>query len=83
MTNQQKFEIVKAFAYGKTSEQTAAAEEIFPAEALKPSKCAKYRAAPVDGGYCAWQLGNQTAGGQNGYAGTFGRTIDRLQICGE
>ena len=33
MTNQQKFEVVKAFAYGETPEQIAAAEGISPAEA--------------------------------------------------
>ena len=50
-------------------------------EALKPSKCAKYRIAPVGGGYYGWQLDNQTTGGQDGYAGTFGKTIDHLQMC--
>lgn len=83
MTNQQKFEILKASTYGESPEQIAAAEGIFPAEALKPSKCAKYRAAPVGGDYHAWQLDNHTAGGQDGYAGTFGQTIDRPQTCGE
>lgn len=52
-------------------------------EALKPSKCAKYRVAPVGGGYYGWQYDNQTAGGQDGYAGTFGQVIDRLQMCVE
>ncbi|MCI1955378.1 MAG: hypothetical protein LKJ21_03255 [Oscillospiraceae bacterium] len=32
MTNQQKFEIVKAFAYGETAEQAAAAEGVAIAE---------------------------------------------------
>ena len=50
-------------------------------EALKPSKCAKYRVAPVGGGYYSWQLDNQTAGGQDGYAGSFGREIGKLQLC--
>ncbi len=50
-------------------------------EALKPSKCAKYRIAPVGGGYYGWQYDNQTTGGQDGYAGTFGRVIDHLQVC--
>ena len=35
MTNQQKFEIVKAFAYGETPEQIAAAEGISSAEAQR------------------------------------------------
>lgn len=33
MTNQQKFEVIKAFAYGETPEQIAAAEGISTAEA--------------------------------------------------
>ena len=33
MTNQQKFEVIKAFAYGETPEQIAVAEGISPAEA--------------------------------------------------
>ena len=33
MTNQQKFEVIKAFAYGETPEQIAAAEGISLAEA--------------------------------------------------
>ena len=52
-------------------------------EALKPSKCAKYRIAPVGGEYYSWQIDNQTTGGQDGYAGTFGQTMDRLQMCVE
>lgn len=33
MTNQQKFEVIKAFAYGETPEQVAATEEISLVEA--------------------------------------------------
>ena len=50
-------------------------------ETLKPFKYAKYRVAPVGGGYYSWQIDNQTTGGQDGYAGTFGRSISKLQIC--
>jgi len=41
---------------------------------------AKYRVAPAGGGYFSWQYDNETTGGQDGYAGLFGRSIDRLQI---
>ena len=33
------------------------------------------------GGYWPWQLDSQKTNGQDGYAGSFGRTIDHLQIC--
>ena len=41
---------------------------------------AKYRVSPVKGGYYDWQYDNETSNGQDGYAGAFGKTIDRLQI---
>ena len=41
---------------------------------------AKYRAAPTGGNYYPWQYDNETTGGQDGYAGAFGRRIGRLQI---
>ena len=41
---------------------------------------AKYRVAPVGGSYYDWQYDNERTGGQDGYAGLFGKTIDKLQI---
>jgi len=41
---------------------------------------AKYRVSPNGGGYYDWQYDNETSNGQDGYAGAFGKTIDRLQI---
>ncbi len=41
---------------------------------------AKYRVSPTSGGYYPWQYDNETGGGQDGYAGVFGKTIDRLQV---
>ena len=41
---------------------------------------AKYRVSPVGGTYFDWQYDNITDDKQDGYAGDFGRTIDRLQI---
>lgn len=41
---------------------------------------AKYRVSPVGGNYFDWQYDNDTDGDQDGYAGDFGKTLDRLQI---
>ena len=41
---------------------------------------AKYRVAPIGGGYYDWQYDDEKSNGQDGYAGSFGRTIDKLQI---
>ena len=41
---------------------------------------AKYRVAPTGGGYYPWQYDNETTGGQDGYAGSYGRKIGKLQI---
>lgn len=43
-------------------------------------KKAKYRVAPVGGDYYDWQYDNETSGEQDGYAGRFGKAIDRVQI---
>ena len=41
---------------------------------------AKYRVAPIGGGYYDWQYDDEKSGGQDGYAGSFGKTIDKLQV---
>lgn len=41
---------------------------------------AKYRVAPIGGGYYSWQYDNETSGGQDGYAGVYGKKMDWLQI---
>lgn len=43
-------------------------------------KKAKYRVAPVERDYYSWQHDNETSGGQDGYAGMFGKPIDGVQI---
>lgn len=40
----------------------------------------KYRVSPVKGDYYSWQTGTEKTGGQDGYAGSYGMAIDRLQI---
>ena len=42
---------------------------------------AKYRVSPsYTANYFEWQYDNEAVNGQDGYAGVFGKTIDRLQI---
>lgn len=48
---------------------------------IRPARRAKYRVSPVGGNYWPWQYDNETTGGQDGYAGSFGSEIDRLQIA--
>lgn len=44
------------------------------------SQKAQYRVSPVNKGYYSWQYNNETGGGQDGYAGSFGKKIDRFQL---
>lgn len=48
---------------------------------IRPYKKAKYRVAPVSGNYFSWQYDNETTGGQDGYAGAFGKNIGKVQIA--
>ena len=41
---------------------------------------AKYRVRPVNKSYYDFQFDTDTTNGQDGYAGSFGKTIDLLQI---
>lgn len=41
---------------------------------------AQYRVSPVNQGYYDWQYDNETDNGQDGYAGCFGKAIDRFQL---
>lgn len=41
---------------------------------------AQYRVSPVSQGYYDWQFDNETDNGQDGYAGCFGKPIDRFQL---
>ena len=44
------------------------------------SQKAQYRVSPVNGNYYDWQYDNETGGGQDGYAGSFGKKVDRFQL---
>lgn len=44
------------------------------------SQKAQYRVSPVNGNYYDWQYNNETGGGQDGYAGSFGKKVDRIQL---
>ena len=41
---------------------------------------AKYRVSPLKDSYYSYQYDNEKSNGQDGYAGDFGKAIDRLQI---
>lgn len=41
---------------------------------------AQYRVSPVNGNYYSYQYDTEQTNGQDGYAGCFGKSIDRLQI---
>lgn len=41
---------------------------------------AKYRVSPLNGNYYSYQYDNEKSSTQDGYAGSFGKSIDRLQI---
>lgn len=43
-------------------------------------KKAQYHVSPVNGNYYSWQYDNETSNGQDGYAGCFGKAIDRFQL---
>ena len=43
-------------------------------------KKAKYRLAPVGKDYYDWQHDNETSGGQDGYAGSFGTSFGKFQL---
>lgn len=47
---------------------------------LDGNKSASYRVSPINKNYYSWQKDNQTDGNQDGYAGLFGKLIDRVQI---
>ena len=47
---------------------------------IRPYKYAKYHVSPANGNYYSWQFDDKTDTGQDGYAGSFGTEIDRLQI---
>lgn len=47
---------------------------------IRPYKYAYYRVSPVGKDYYALQRDNEKSGGMDGYAGLFGKLIDRMQI---
>ena len=53
----------------------------FTPDGIKPYRKAKYRVSPLNGSYWPWQYDNETTGGQDGYAGVFGQSIDRFQLA--
>lgn len=44
------------------------------------SELPKYRVSPVNSNYYSWQYGNKIGSGYDGFAGAYGKLIDRIQI---
>ena len=47
---------------------------------IRPYKKAKYRVSSVNGNYYSWQYDTETKNNQDGYAGLFGKQVDRFQL---
>ncbi|MFR8002538.1 MAG: N-acetylmuramoyl-L-alanine amidase family protein [Hydrogeniiclostridium sp.] len=69
-----------AKGYAGSGKAIDAVEAYYSTPKGRTVRRAKYRAAPTGGNYYPWQYDNETTGGQDGYAGAFGRRIGRLQI---
>lgn len=69
-----------AKGYAGNGKAIDAVEVYYSTPKGKTVRKAKYRVSPVGGGYYPWQYDNETTGGQDGYAGSYGRKIGKLQI---
>lgn len=69
--------------YAGSGKEIDAVEIIYTSADGKNTKRAKYRVAPLKKNYYSWQYNNEQTNGQDGYAGLFGKTIDKLQIVVE
>ena len=47
---------------------------------IRPYKKAKYRVAGINKNYYSWQYDNEKGNGQDGYAGSIGKSIGKFQI---
>ena len=65
---------------GDKNTEIDAIEVYYYTPAGKLIKKAKYRVSPVGGNYYPPQYDNEKTNGQDGFAGIFGRSIDRIQI---
>lgn len=43
-------------------------------------KCIRYKVSPLNSGYYSYQVDNNRGNGMDGYAGSFGKPIDRVQM---
>ncbi len=66
--------------YAGSGKAIDAVEVYYSTPKGKTVRKAKYRVSPVGGNYYPWQYDNETAKGQDGYAGSYGRKIGKLQI---
>lgn len=66
--------------YAGSGKAIDAVEVYYSTPKGKTVRKAKYRVSPVGGNYYPWQYDNETTGSQDGYAGSYGRKIGKLQI---
>lgn len=64
---------------GDKASEIDAIEMYYYTPSGKPIKRVKYRVSPMGQEYYPFQYDNETKPGQDGYAGLFGQTIDRIQ----
>lgn len=65
--------------YAGNGKPIDAVEVIYYAPSGSAQK-AQYRVSPLNCNYYSWQYNNERGNGQDGYAGCFGKTIDRFQL---
>lgn len=53
----------------------------FTPDSIRPFKSAKYRVAKTGGDYYSWQIDSNKNSEMDGYAGAFGNSIGKLQLC--
>ena len=76
-----KYDIGDAYGYAGNGKPIDAIQVYYYTPgSIRPYKKAKYRVSPVNGNYYSWQYDTETKNSQDGYAGSFGRQIDRFQL---
>ena len=74
------YDLNDAYGYAGNGKPIDAIQVYYYTPEGTPYRKAKYRVSPLNGSYWPWQHDTETTGGQDGYAGSFGRQIDRVQL---
>ena len=74
---------INDFVHGYAGNNTPidAVEVFYKTPAGMHYRKAKYRVAPIGKGYFGWQHDDEKTNGQDGYAGEYGKTIGKFQMC--